>query len=367
MESPVFIVYYNLGLGGLQKKIVDIINYLGKEKPTVPVYLLLRRKKKDFDIGWQIRNSQTKIYYYHDWSPIKIPLFFPVFVFWKTLRFKPKTILAFSDIPSLSAIWTKMILFWRDIVVVANERAYTSWYVSNERLGRIRNVLIKLFYPFADVITCLSEITKKDLIDFYNFPPGKIKIIPNWTSFAGEKPKTARKNFDLIFIGRLTETKGIPFLLSTFLKIKKKQKNIKLCILGDGEEKEKILNFIKKNNLEHNIIFKGAQYDVISYLCRSKILVFTSDNNIEGFPTSILEAMSMKIPVLAKRFTGLEEVLEDGKNGFIFDTAEEFVNKILSLLDDRRERQKVSLRAKVYVEKYHSLNNIHRYLKIAGI
>lgn len=367
MNRPIFIVYYNLGLGGLQKKIVDIINRLGEERPTTPVFLLLRRKKEDFDIGWQAKNPQVKVYYYNEWMHFKNPLLFPIFIFLKTLRFKPKTILAFSDIPSLSAIWAKILFFWMDLKVVVNERAYTSWYVSHEKGGRLRSILMKIFYPFADKIICLTKATKEDLMSFYGFPSSKIEIIPNWTSMAKEKPLRLKKEFDLIYMGRLTKAKGVAFLLNAFLKIRQFRGDITLCILGDGEERETVLNFIKRKKLENSVTFKGAQYDIRSYLCRSRFLLLTSEKNIEGFPTSVLEAMAMGVPVLTRRFLGLEDVIQDGRTGFIFDAKEDLVRKLLGLLKDPKTCREVSQRAKAQVEGYNSLDNIRHYFKIADI
>lgn len=367
-KSPsLFFVYYNLGFGGLQKKIVDIVNWLSVNEPEIPIFILLRRRKSDFDISWWIKNPKVKILYYEDWIRVRIPFFFPIFVLLMIVKFKPKTIFSFSDIPSLSAIWAKIILFWRSINVVVSERAYTSWYISSQKFGRLRNFLVKLFYPFTDTIVCLTRVTKDDLVRFYGIRPEKITIIPNWTSMAKEKPVKIRKQYDFIYIGRLDKAKRVLYLLKLFCKLQTYRKNVSLCILGKGEETFKIKEFIKAHKLENNIFLKEPVYDVCPFLCSSKVLVLTTQHKAEGFPTAILEAMAMGTPVLTGRFAGLEDVIKDGENGLVFVSEKDFIKKAILLLDNKNLYENISKNAKVFVEKYHSLNNIEKYIKLADI
>lgn len=366
-SPPLFFVYYNLGFGGLQKKIVDIVNWLSVNEPEIPTFVLLRRRKSDFDISWWIKNPKAKILYYEDWIRVRIPFFFPVFVLVMVAKYKPKTIFSFSDIPSLSVIWVKIILFWRSINVVVSERAYTSWYVSNQEYGKLRNFLVKTFYPLADKIVCLTKATKMDLISYYGLRSEKITIIPNWTSMAKEKPAIIRKQYDFIYIGRLDKAKRVLYLLQLFCKLYTYRKNVSLCILGKGEETLKIKKFIKAHNLNNNIFLKEPVYDVRPSLCSSKVLVLTTQYKAEGFPTAILEAMAMGIPVLTGRFAGLEDVVINGENGLIFVSEEDFIKKAILLLDNKKMYENISQNAKILVEKYHSLDNIKQYIDLAGI
>lgn len=366
-DSPIFVIYYNLGLGGLQKKIVDIINFLAVKKPDLRIFLLLRRKKEEFDISWRINNSKVRVFYYNDWMKVKIPFFFPIFVLIKVIVFKPTVIYSFSDVPSLSAIWAKLLLFRRKIKVIVSERAYTSWHISSQRFGSLRNFLVRIFYPLANNIVCLTKATKTDLIGFYGFNPSKIAIIPNWTSLAKERIPRVKKEYDLIYLGRLAKAKNIFFLLESLKLIRGRKKDIKLCLVGDGEEKGRIQEYIGKNNLSKNVVMVGVQYDVRPYLVKSKILVLTAQYKTEGFPTAVLEGMAMGVPVLCRRFSGAEDVIRNGNNGFLVETAERFCDKALELLSNDEERKKIATKAKSFVTKYHSLENINHYLNLANL
>jgi len=363
--QPLMIVFYNLGLGGIQVKIVDIINFLAKDQPDIQIFLLLREKPGDFDLSSRIRNKNTRVSYYPDWLKIKIPFFFPVFVLYQTWRLKPRVILTFSNIYSVSAIWAKLLLFWRKIKVVVSERNYTSRAISHYKLAKFRHFSIKILYPFADEIICLSRAAKKDLMESYGLSAEKIRIVPNWTRLAEEKIIRANQDFDLIFVGRLVKAKNLLFLLKGVKEIKKFKRDINFCLVGEGEEEERLKNFTRENDLLDNVKFVGVKSRVGRFLARSKIFVLSS--HYEGFPTVILEAMAMGVPVLTRNFAGAREVIKDGENGFIFDSMDEFVKKARWLLENQTERKIVASRAKKYVRIHHSLKKINDYLDLAGI
>lgn len=363
-NKPLFIIFSNLGLGGVQRKIVDLVNYLQKTNSQLNVYILLR-EKGEFDLSRDIENKRLGVIHYLDWFSIKIPFFFPIFVLYQVWQLKPRAILAFLDLCSLSAIWTKLLLFWRDLRVVISEDHYTSRVVSTYKFASIREFLIKIFYPFADKIFVCSHANKKDLMKYYKISSEKIAIIRNWTNF--KRRKTENIKYDLIYTGRLVKTKNLEFLLKTLKRLKKYKKNIKLCLVGDGEERGNLESYILKNDLKENVIFLGLRDDVQSLLSQAKIFVLTSQLRAEGLPLSVLEAMAVGTPVLSRDFAGVREFLEDGKNCYLFKKEEEFIKKTIELLKDAKKRKRIEEEARNYVAKNHSSKNIRVYLEALGL
>ncbi|HUS60178.1 MAG TPA: glycosyltransferase family 4 protein [Nevskiaceae bacterium] len=363
--APLLILFINLGVGGVQRKIVDIVNFLGSYQPDLPIFILLRNREQ-FDLTPDIRNKKVKtINYkdYKDWMRVKIPLFFPFFVLWHIWRLKPKSILAFLDFVSLPAIWAKLILFWRKTKLVLSEDHYTSRIIPIFTYGRLRNFLVKMFYPFADVVFTCSQATKNDLIRNYGLPENKIKIIRNWTTFTTRRPKIRRKKYDFIYLGRLEKTKNLGFLIKALKKLKETRKGVSLCLLGSGKEKESLERMTKESHLEKNVDFIEPRRDVEDFLAQSRIFVYSPQIKAEGFPLAILEAMAVGTPVLTRDFAGAKEFLADGKNCYFFQTQKEFIQKALWLLNNPSERRRIASRARWYVEKYHSPQNILEYLK----
>lgn len=362
---PLLILFIHLGVGGVQRKIVDIVNFLASYQPDLPIYIVLRNREP-FELTPEIKNRKAKIIVYRsfeDWKRVKIPYTYPFFILWQIWRIKPGSILAFLDFVSLPAIWAKLIFFWRKTRLVLSEDHYPSKIIPTFKFGNFRNFLVKIFYPFADVIFACSQATKEDLIRSYGLPENKIKIISNWTTFTGRKPKVKEKKYDLIYIGRLEKTKNLGFLLRALEKMKKKRSEIRLCFLGSGKEKENLKKMVKSYGLGGNVDFIKPRHEVEDFLAQSKIFVCSSWVKAEGFPVVILEAMAIGTPVLTRKFAGAEEFLKDGKNCYFFKNEEEFVEKALWLLDVPGQRRKIADKALKYVKKYHSPQNILEYLK----
>jgi len=359
--DPLLILFIHLGLGGVQRKIVDIVNYLRDCRPNQPITILLRNKE-DFDLSREIKNPQVKIIVYSDWVKIKIPFFFPLFVVYKIWQIRPKAILAFLDFVSLPCIWARILLFWRRFRLILSEDHYASKVISGFKLGKLRNFLVKMFYPFADVIFTCSQATKEDLIRSYGLPRKKIKIIRNWTTFTTRKVKR-KEIYDLIYIGRMYKTKNLDFLIRALKKIKKLRKTIKLCLMGDGQEKNKLKALVRKLKLQKNITFFKPRLDVENLLAKAKIFVLVSQRTVEGFPIIILEAMATKTPVLTTDFAGAREFLKDSENCYLFKNEGEFIKKAILLLNNHQARDKISEKAYNYVKRYHSSQNILDYLK----
>ena len=86
-------------------------------------------------------------------------------------------------------------------------------------------------------------------------------------------------------------------------------------LVGDGILRDKIEDFIKKHMLEDSVLLTGWQKDIRPYLAIAD--VFTLTSLWEGLPIAIIEAFAMKKPVVVTAIDGNQEVVIDGKNGFL--------------------------------------------------
>lgn len=361
--NPLFIIFLQLGIGGVQRKIVDIANFLASYQPNLPVYILLRNRT-NFDLGSEIKNKNVQIINYATWNKFKIRYFFPFFVLYYVWRLKPSSILAFLDFCSLPAVIAKYVFFWRKMKVVLSEDHYASKVISTWKLSSLRHFLIKIFYPFADAIFSCSQAAKQDLIDYYRLPSNKIKIIYNWTTLLEQKKtRKAYKQYDFIYVGRWEKTKNLKFIIKAVNQLKKRRKKITSLFLGEGKEEKKLKKMRKDLGLSKNIIFMSSKHKVKRFLAQAKIFVYCSWAKVEGLPLAILEAMAVGVPILTREFAGAREFLKNGKNCYLFKTEKEFLEKALWLLNSPQERRKISIQASQYLKKYHSPENIKTYLR----
>lgn len=124
-------------------------------------------------------------------------------------------------------------------------------------------------------------------------------------------------DFIISIIGRLEEQKGHLIFLSSVLQIIKKY-NLKILIIGEGSQRSKIENFIKEENLYQNIFLLGFKAETEKYFEISNLVVVPSI--WEGFGIVACEGMIKGKIVLAAKVGGLTEVIQDGVNGFLYET-----------------------------------------------
>lgn len=151
----------------------------------------------------------------------------------------------------------------------------------------------------------------------------------------------------LCSVSRLSQEKNIYFLLES-IKYIKNRVNIpfKCLIIGDGSEREHIIEYIKREDLENIIILIGAipSEEIPQYNMVSDIFIFSSLSETQGMV--ILEAMAGGCPVVAVRSSGIDDTIRDNFNGF--KTKEEvcdWANKVILLMEDKNLRHKLGKNA----------------------
>lgn len=358
-QQPLFIVFIQLGLGGVERKIVDIANFLKTYKPNLHIYILLR-KSAAFSVQNQIINKQVTVITYTDWMRVKIPFFFVGFVLFHVWKLKPKAILSFLDMPTYAAILAKILFFWRKTKVIVGSDHYASRVISTYNYPKLRLLLVKNFYPLANKIFTCTEATKNDLIHAFSIQTDKIRVLKNWTTVSRQqlRPKII---YDLIYVGRLEREKDVMFLLDTFKTMISINRSLTMIIVGDGSQKTPLQKFVKTNKLSNNVLFTGAVENVKEYIKKAHICVYAPTMKADGFPIALLEAMATGAPVLTRYFDGSDEVIQSGINGCIVHSKKEFIQKTLWLLKHPKVRKQIALQAKEYVAKHHAPANMQAY------
>jgi len=120
--------------------------------------------------------------------------------------------------------------------------------------------------------------------------------------------------------GRIDRTKGLDVLISAFSEVRRRVARAKLLLVGDIEGKgssfkEELIREVDSLDLSDAVLFAGWQQDVVPYLAAIDVLVMPS--RIEDFGRSAVEAMAMRIPVIASDTTALPEIVVNDKTGYI--------------------------------------------------
>ena len=174
----------------------------------------------------------------------------------------------------------------------------------------------------------------------------------------------SKKDFVILFVGRLAEEKNVEFLINSHRELVNKNKNMKLIIVGDGPDKEKYEALSKSLGLEENIIFTGkaAWGDIPYYYHVSNAFATASKTETQGL--TIIEAMASSIVPICMRDEAFISMITEELNGLFFENEQEYINHIEKLYDNRNELSKLGKQARIQAEHYSSKNYAERVLEV---
>jgi glycosyltransferase involved in cell wall biosynthesis len=121
-------------------------------------------------------------------------------------------------------------------------------------------------------------------------------------------------------VGRLEPIKRLDLFLAAAQRIAANLPSARFVIAGEGNEEARLRRLAADLELGNSVVFLGHREDVYDVLRAMDVLVLSSDH--EGLPTSLLEALYLRVPVVARRVGGIPEVIEDGVSGFLTNSAD---------------------------------------------
>ena len=206
------------------------------------------------------------------------------------------------------------------------------YWVHNIYEGMIKNIKL-----YDSVIVPSDNIKNKYFSDINN-----VYVIPNAINIV-DNIKKYDSNNRIITVSKLSKDKCITDLIYVMKEVVNKNKNIVLNIIGDGEERVNILRLIKSLNLSNNINMLGfyEHEDLIAELKDSDVFIFASNN--ETFGISVLEAMSIGLPVVVFEDECINEFINDEIDGFIIENRsyEDMAVKVIQLLDNQKLQKEI--------------------------
>lgn len=238
-------------------------------------------------------------------------------------------------------VWHKIPLIGRLVVRSNTRKAIAFTAVSRRSMEKLANFFSK---------TEWSQLKERSSI----IPMGV--NLPNATT-----SNTDDQEQVILFVGRLTEKKGVQFLLPAFKKLKQTIGDIKLIIAGDGIMLSQLQKQTSELELDKSVTFPGfvsgktkqaliASADV--YVVPS---IITSDGDAEGLPVSLMEGLAYGKVCIASFESGADDILMDGKDGFLVpqkdtDALHKALVKATSLTPS--SRTKLQAAAKVTAEQF---------------
>lgn len=205
----------------------------------------------------------------------------------------------------------------------------------------------------ADRVIAISKACADELKIFYKIE--NLEIINNAVDSGFFCPLNYRddKKPYVLYTGRLSIEKGLIDLIEGAKYVCKDYPNIKFVIAGNGPLERYLKKLVFNLNLSKNFYFVGnVDHDILlKYYQNATLYVLPSYR--EGLPTTLLEAMSCGLPVVATAIAGTSEVVVDRKTGLLVppNSPEKLANAILALMGDSKLREEMGSNARKQVQK----------------
>jgi glycosyltransferase involved in cell wall biosynthesis len=260
----------------------------------------------------------------------------------RLLKFKPKLVL-----PQAFSLWTvltvllKPVCGWKLVIIYDGSSPNTDF-----RDSSFRTVARKWLAKFADAFVANSQAGKRYLMECLGVAESKIfthvYLVPDAQALQRRLDSTEAvdlkvKRPTFLYVGRITQRKGIKILLKACeVLIQKGYNQFHLLIIGKGDQQEELAELIREKGFENQVTWVGwVEYGKLGpYFQQADVFVFPTYEDVWGMV--VPEAMVFGKPILCSKGAAASELIEEGKNGYLFDphNPEELAEKMSRLIED---------------------------------
>jgi|Deesub1362A_J573_1020465.scaffolds.fasta_scaffold00057_161 glycosyltransferase involved in cell wall biosynthesis len=305
-------------------------HYIGKYASIEnEVFILTRRQLKPLRDGYRVRMVR-----YIGVPAIMRYISTVVTLTIETVRIKPQAIFAeMLYSAGMAAVLSGKLLRVPVFIHPGGEIYWTSKW----------NFFVRYVLTNATLVLALTEHMKKEILRFA--PHANVEVLPN-----GVDLKTIEiiegatvKHPCILYAGRMEKIKGVEYLIGAFSAVKEKIPTAHLYIIGSGLLERNLKKLADRQGIA-NVHFLGMLENrlVLSYMKSCDVFVLPSLT--EGFPLVLVEAMACGAPIVATNVKGINEIIEDGKNGFLVGAKDEdaLASKIITILTDSNLKKDIS-------------------------
>jgi glycosyltransferase involved in cell wall biosynthesis len=241
------------------------------------------------------------------------------------------------------------------------------WTAGRFAAGLNRYILPRHF----DRLVAVSRDIQDSFVGQLGFSPLKVSVIHNGIELP-EMIASGRSGSVMMAgsAGRLFPVKDYPLMVEIARVVSEQKAPIRFKLAGDGPERSRLEKLIAARGLDHSFKLCGNLENMGDFY--PSIDVYLNTSMHEGIPMSCLEAMAHGLPVIAPLVGGIDEIIEDGVEGFLVTSRnpEEFAERCL-LLQDSKLRQRMGQAARnriqsVFTAEYMAQQYYQLYSELAG-
>jgi L-malate glycosyltransferase len=266
-----------------------------------------------------------------------------------------------------SSLFSSMII---SVLTARKTKIPVIWYFhSHEYDVKLKSIIA---YRYFSKFNCLKKIffVNKELKHSfekkgYGFPSYKQEVVYNTNSvniIQQVNLKTSSNIVTIGYIGRLVGLKRVEFIFEAAdYLVKNNIHNFKINIIGDGELKNKLIEYSEQLKVSDKVEFFGFKPDVETYYKKFDIFVLPSQE--ECLSISLIDACMYSIPCLAFDVGGNNEIIVNEKTGYIVKNKEELFGKMRILINDENKRKIMGKAAREYCADKFDRNKRFEYLE----
>jgi glycosyltransferase involved in cell wall biosynthesis len=377
-------VHHGKGIGGAPQSLLYTIQGLNKSKFSPKIVFINKGEHlklfKGKNISYRIEIcykdlSHTEVSSYSLMNPI-----FWLRLFWQPISYLNAKKVLREEKPDLVHLNSSTLFSFA--IAAKKSNIPVVWHIREplkKGLFGFRQLILKrIIDKYSDAIIAISKNDANKLIQ-----SEKISIIYNFVDFKkfdyrlrnSEKAKKFAENYNLenkrivTFLGGYSKIKGTLLLAKALKSVKEKFPDVVFVVAGVKKfslfYNRAVDYFIEKNNLQNNWKYIGVLDSTELLLANSDILVFPAI--IGHFARPIIEACAMKVPSIGSDLPGINELIIDGKTGFLFNhkSQKELAEKIIFLLENEEKRLIMGEKAyKFAKENFDQKKNVKKIEKI---
>jgi glycosyltransferase involved in cell wall biosynthesis len=353
-------VFYNMGIGGIQRKIYDLVCSLQKEKIyDIDVIVEVEADTSFLDL---LRKKPGVRILYKQPLVLRLPFFnftrqvrFSTYLFFLLLSAEYQTVYTFLPRLCYGLSVIRKLLFWKKYKLICSQDVFFSDEVMRDKWPWWMIASYGLVCSWCDRYIVPSKAAGKSLTEQFLVLKKKMKVIYNWSVFP--RTKNVQKDFDFCFLSRLDKEKNLEALLEFIDLCEALPRKCSFLIVGEGKKKLWLLDQLKAKNCE--VHYVGKSLDSFRHLSRSKVLLSFSSS--EGMPMTFLEAMSAECVVIAHSYFGIKEVVPNNSIGLVCRSVSEMFGESSNIIADEQLRKKIAGNAANWQSKSFGSQNLDLY------
>ena len=211
--------------------------------------------------------------------------------------------------------------------------------------------LERYLIPFAykhNHFIAVSPSTRQDMIDYLGINPDQITIINNAVAPYFKKTVAKSVNPSIVYVGRLKKYKQINLLIRSLLRLLYRYPNLKLHLIGEGDDYNQLQDLSRRLGIEKSVIFHGYVSEKLKVDIISSAWILVNPSSHEGWGITIIEAAACGTTSVGSCIDGLKDSINDNQTGLLFENGSIYqlsqkINDILSQPGLRYKLEKQAL------------------------